>query len=285
VTVVEALVVRMCGRLLKGLVEVKDALDMFASAGKLFNSWFDEVVGQRLLDPSSMYALQAVLLLAANQGLVARGCNVMSTSAVNLHKQLLLHHQFPTAVQKGSATRKAALVCAVTCLHLGGPDCCTPTFLVTYLSCYSGSLHDEDRLLRSALMMLEANNISPKMLDYAWGAATQGKAAASTIINSSGSGAFGWLWTFSGIYVCTHTHTHTHTHICIYIYTYIHTYVCNNTSFKTLYILHIYVCICVHIYIHTYVIIHHLKHYIFYIFQHFLKSSSSQVQSCILLIL
>jgi hypothetical protein len=246
--VVEALVVRMCGRLLKGLVEVKEALDMFASAGKLFNSWFDEVVGLRLLDPSSMHALQAVLLLAANQGLVARGCNVMSTSAVNLHKQLLLHHQFPTAVQKGSATRKAALVCAVTCLHLGGPDCCTPTFLVTYLSCYSGSLHDEDRLLRSALMMLEANNISPKMLDYAWGAATQGKAAASTIINSSGSGAFGWLWTFSGICISTHTHTHPPTH------THTHIHIC------------MYVCVYVHVYIHMYVIIHHLKHYFFYMF-------------------
>ena len=131
--------------------------------------------------------------------MVARGCNIMSTSAVHLHKQLLLHPQFPTAVQKGRATRKAALVCAVTCLHLGGPDCCSPTFLVTYLSCYSGTLHDEDRVLRSALMMMEANNLSPKMLDYAWGAAAQAKAASSSIINTSGSGAFGWLWTFSGV--------------------------------------------------------------------------------------
>ena len=40
------------------------------------------------------------------------------------------------------------LVSAVTCLHLGGPDCCTPSFLVAYLSSYSGTLSDDDRLIR-----------------------------------------------------------------------------------------------------------------------------------------
>ena len=67
VEAVEALVVRMCGTILRGLVEVKGAHDLFASAAKLVNGWFDSVIGDRLLNASSVCALQAVLQLAADQ--------------------------------------------------------------------------------------------------------------------------------------------------------------------------------------------------------------------------
>jgi len=115
-----------------------------------------------------------------------------------LNRGRLQHPAFAAAVEKGKPTRTALLVSAVTCLHLGGPDCCSASFLVAYLSAYSGTLSDDDRAVRSALLMMEAHSLSPKMLDYAWGATAQAKAASSSIVNTSGKGAFGWLWTPSG---------------------------------------------------------------------------------------
>ena len=47
-------------------------------------------------------------------------------------------------------------------------------------------------------MVMESHNVSAKMIDYAWGPTAQAKAKASSIVNTSGSGAFGWLWTATG---------------------------------------------------------------------------------------
>ena len=78
-----------------------------------------------------MFPLVLTFLIFFPQPLHTGGCNVMANTAVKVHKLLLQHPLFPTAVDKGRATRTSVLVCAVTCLHIGGPDCCSPTFLVS----------------------------------------------------------------------------------------------------------------------------------------------------------
>jgi len=42
----------------------------------------------------------------------------------------------------------------------------------------------------------QSNGVSPKMLDFAWGATASAKANSSSIINTTGSGAFGYCLFF-----------------------------------------------------------------------------------------
>ena len=137
--------------------------------------------------------------LAASPDIVARGCNVLANSAIRLHRDLMRHPLLPAAIEPNTLTRRPLLLAAVACLQLGGPECCDADTLVTYLTAYRGTLGDADRVVRGALLILEAHNLSPKILDYAWGSAAQAKAASSRIIDTSASGAFSWLWAHTGV--------------------------------------------------------------------------------------
>jgi len=62
---VEELVVVLCEKMLAGLLQVRKASELFASAGKLLNAFLEGVAADRLLFPSSARALQSLLQVYA----------------------------------------------------------------------------------------------------------------------------------------------------------------------------------------------------------------------------
>jgi hypothetical protein len=67
VEALEGLVVQVSRRILAGLVQVSEARDLFASSSKLVNFVLEIIISDRLRNPSSVFALQALLQLSASQ--------------------------------------------------------------------------------------------------------------------------------------------------------------------------------------------------------------------------
>ena len=85
----EACVVRICEKILGGLVSTKEAHEMFSSATKLINAFCENVVADRLLYASSTRALQSLLQVATCQSLVARKYSTHAN--MHTHRHILTH--------------------------------------------------------------------------------------------------------------------------------------------------------------------------------------------------